>query len=209
MADTGHPECEYTDTADGKTATITVSGITPYDRSADGITSTIYAAYPGEYVKNTNLYYYATFQETNHLLLAGYNKGNKLVFYNCCGVISFTVNGDFDSCVFSGNSGETVGYSTYEVKLVDKSGSALLDYEHDLKDPQTVLTMPVKADGSTVNYICLPNGANFTGGFTLKFKKGDTIVKVAETATAVNVAQSKILALGNITARLQAPSERK
>ena len=193
--------------ADGRTATVTVSSLTPYDRSADGVTSTYYAAYPASAVKNINLYWYSTFQETNHLLLAGYNQGDKILFYNCCGVISFKVKGDFDSYIFSGNGGETLGYGTYEVKLVDQNGSASLNYEHDLKDPLSVLSGPVVTDGSTVNYIGLPNGADFTGGFTLKFKKGDTIVKVAETATAVNVARGKILPLGDISARLQNASE--
>ena len=104
--------------ADGKTATISVSGITPYDRSSDGVTSTIYAAYPAEAIPDIDLWWYSTFKNTNCMLMAGYNVGNKLQFRNLCGLLTFTVNGDYDSYEFSGNNGETVGYGTYEVKLV-------------------------------------------------------------------------------------------
>ena len=193
--------------ADGKTATITVEGIEPYDRSNKGYTSTLYACYPASASVSGNLYYYARFSETNHLLMAAYNVEDTFVFYNLCGVISFTVSGDFDSYVFSGNQEETVGYSHYQVQLAATDGDPDLRFNKDsdpgTSGPLTSLSGNVVADGKTVNYIGIPTGADFMKGFTFKFKKGGVIKKIASTATAVNVARNKLLPLGDITSRLE------
>ena len=193
--------------ADGKKATITVEGITPYDRSDKGYTSTLYASYPAGVVSSGNLYYYSRFAETNHLLMAAYNEGDMLVFYNLCGVISFTVSGDFDSYTFAGNNGETVGYEKYQSRLAATDGDPVLqfDYPSDggTSGPLTTISGEVAADGTTVNYVCIPNGADLTKGFTFKFKKDGTIVKTATTSTAVDVARNKILPLGDITSKLE------
>ena len=200
--------------ADGKRATITFSGVTPYDRSSDkGYTSTYYAGYPADaVVNNEKCYYYTNFNNTNAPLMAAYNDGNTFVFYNLCGVISFKVSGDFDSYEFCGNSDETVGYSYFRTYLVQRSsGTPRLEYSYasdgGTTGPLTKVSGSVTADGSTVNYIGLPVGANFSSGFTFKFFKSGQLVKVAQTGTSVNVARSKLLALGDITSRLADPSD--
>ena len=194
--------------SDGKTATITVEGITPYDRYSDkGYTSTFYACYPASAVVDGNLYYYARFSNTNNLLMAAYNVEDTFVFYNLCGVISFKASGDFDSYTFTGNNGETVGYSHYQVQL------AATDNDPDLRfnktsdpgtsGPLTSISGSVVADGKTVNYIGIPMGADFTKGFSFKFKKDGAVVKTATTATAVNLDRNKLLPLGDITSKLE------
>lgn len=188
--------------ADGKSATITVSGITPYDRSADGITSSIYAAYPADAVSSGDLSYYTPFKDSNRPLMAAYNIEDKLIFRNCCGVISFSVSGDYDSYLFSGNSGETVGYGTYEAKIIYKKGKEVAEYTHYTKDPATVISGAVTTDGSTLNYICLPAGADFKSGFTIKLLKDEKAVAQATTGTAVNVKRNRLLPLGDIGPRL-------
>ena len=194
--------------SDGKKATITVEGIEPYDRYSDkGYTSTLYACYPASAVVDGNLYYYARFSNTNNLLMAAYNVEDMFVFYNLCGVISFTVSGDFDTYTFSGNKGETVGYSHYQVQLAATEGDPYLKFLKDsdpgTSGPLTSITGDVVADGKTVNYIGLPTGANFTEGFTFKFKKDGAIVKTATTSAAVDVARNNILPLGDITSKLE------
>lgn len=195
--------------SDGKHATITFTGVKPYDRSADrGYLSTYYAAYPAEAVLAENLYYYARFGETNHPLMAAYNDGDELVFYNLCGVISFRVSGDYDSYTFSGNGGETVGYSRYQSYLVMKGdGTPRLDYnytsDNGTSGPLTSLSGTVVADGTTPNYVCLPNGTAFSAGFTLTLKKGSDTRAVATTAKSVTVGRGLLLPLGDITDRLE------
>ncbi len=191
--------------ADGKSATISVSGITPYDRSEDGITSTIYAAYPADAVSSSNLGYYAVFKESNRPLMMAYNLGDKLIFRNCCSLITFTVTGDYDSYTFTGNNDETVGYGTYESKITYKNGKEVAEYKHWTDGPLTTISGPVTGNGSTKSYIYIPAGADFTGGFTLRLLKGGVEQKKALTGTHVNLAPGDYLNLGNITAGLRDP----
>ena len=200
--------------SDGKTATITFSGVTPYDRTDKHYTSKLYAGYPAEAIPlDEHCYYYTNFRSTTVPMVAAYNEGNKFVFYNLCGVISFKVSGDFDSYEFSGNEGETVGYDYFRSYLVQQeSGTPRLDYSYvnesdgGTSGPLSSVTGSVTADGSTVNYLGMPLGAKFTGGFTFKFYKNGKLVKTAKTTKAVNVARKKILPLGDITSRLQDPT---
>ena len=195
--------------ADGKTATIRFSGVKPYDRSSDkGYLSSIYAGYPADAViNNDHCYYYTQFNDTNHPLMAAYDSGDKLVFYNLCGVISFTVSGDFDSYEFYGNGGETVGYTRYRSYLVlKKDGTPRLDYnytsDNGTSGPLTSVSGSLVADGSTVNRICIPAGANFKTGFTLLLKKNGQAVQKASTQKAVNLKRNSLLALGDIGPQL-------
>ena len=196
---------------DGKRATISVAGVTPSTHSATkGYVSTIYAGYPASAVKpDEHCYYYTNFTSTNHPLMAALNIGTTLHFYNLCGVISFSVSGDFDSYEFAGNGDETVGYTYYRSYLVQKEGGSLrLDYnytqDNGTSGPLTKVSGTLK---SGVNYIGLPAGTNFSGGFTFKFYKNNQLVKVATTNNSVNVARNKLLPLGDITSRLQDPSD--
>lgn len=200
--------------SDGKTATITVSGVTPYDRSSDkGYISTYYASYPASAVSSGNLYYYGRFNDTNVPLMSAYdNTKGQFIFYNLCGLITFSVSGDYDSYEFCGNNGETVGYSFYQTYLVlQKDGTPRLDFnyvsDNGTKDPLTIIKGNVTADGSTSNRICLPNGASFSKGFTIKFLKGGKVVKVAKSDSSVSIGRNKLLALGDISVRLTDPSE--
>lgn len=199
----------------GKTARISVALPTEASKmySPDGF----YAAYPADaYVDydGEHGYYYNSFNKTNNLLMAGYLSGDKFLFYNLCGVISFTITPPggmtFDQYYFEGNNGETVGYEKYHVKINSgdqnfcrtETGEGALKTTHG---PLTTIVGSVTPDGSTLNYICLPNGANFTGGFTIKFLNEGAIVKQVSTSTAVNVGRNKYLALGDISSHLKDP----
>ena len=190
--------------ADHTVATITVN---EWNAGEPGYApDTFYAAYPAKYwafTASDNCYYYSRFNNTNHPLMAAYQKDDCFVFYNLCGVISFKVDGDFDSYVFSGNNDETVGYTVYQAKVTSAEQNALYGLNEKTVGPLTSITGTVVADGTTVNYIGLPNGTDFTKGFTFKFKKEGVITQVATTSTAVNVARGKLLPLGDITSRLE------
>ena len=195
--------------ADGKKATIEVpSSLAPYDRSSDrGIVSTYYAMYPAAAVAPGTLYYNQAFTNTNDKLMAACNVGDTFVFYNLNGIISFKVSGTFDKYVFYGNNDETVSYDVYPVRVRDDGDGPEVSYykpADTYKNPTalTQVTGNLTADGTTVNYICLPGGANLTGGFTIKFYSGSTISHIATTNTAVNVEHGKILPLGDISSRL-------
>ena len=195
---------------DGKTATISFS-VPAYDRTDAGVVSKYYAQYPADAVPTgVNLYYESRFNNTNKMLMAACDVGDSFVFFNLCGVLSFIVDGDFDQVVFAGNNGETVGYDVYQARVRDDgSGAVLTAWKpgngSGTPVAQTSITASVVADGSTVNYLYFPMGANFTGGFNFKFLKGGDVKKTLRTNTAKNVATGYYLPLPDITSYLKDP----
>lgn len=196
--------------ADGKTATITITSVTPYDRTSSGYISNYYASYPASACPTGDWYWNSRFNDTNHFLLFGCNDGDTFKFYNLCGIISFKVTGDFDSYIFSGNGDETVGYSALQSRVrVRTNHDVTIDYvrtgENDgyTTVPLTSITGTVVGNGSTINYICLPNGANFPDGFTIKFLKGGSIVKTLSTTSSVSVPRNSYRPMGDVTAYLK------
>lgn len=193
--------------ADGKTATLAVS-MDPYDRSDAGVKSTLYAQYPGSLVPTGNMYYECCFQGTDAPLMAACNVENAFDFVNLCGIISYTVSGDFDNVVFVGNGKEGVAFDFYQVRVRDDGSGPKVNYHKPGNGFPTYnqaksIEKAVVADGSTVNYIYLPKGVNFTSGFTFQFYKGDNLVKIAKTDNAVNVDHGQLLPLGDITSKLE------
>ncbi len=194
--------------ADGKSATISVT-IDPYDRSDASVKSKYYAQYPGNLVPTGNMYYECCFNATNDKLMAACDVDGAFVFYNLCGIISYKVSGDFDQVVFSGNNNETVGYSDYyQVRVRNNNSGMEVNYHKPGNGFSTntaakSITAAVVADGTTVNTICIPNPAGFTGGFTMKFLKGGAIVKTLSTTSPVSLTHGQYRPMGNVTAYLK------
>jgi len=190
--------------ADGKKATITVEGLEPYDRSAEGILSGYYAQYPASAVPEGKMYSDCCFTETNAPLMAACDVGDSFVFYNLCGVISFKVSGEMDRVVFSGNGAEPLSYDYYQARVRDDGKGAEVTYfkpgnGFPTYTPVTQITAPVVSDGVTENRLFLPAGANFTQGFTFKFYKGNEAVAVAQSNRAVQVGPGQMLQLGDVS----------
>ena len=193
--------------ADGKKATIIVPELKVYDWVANGWTenaadySSYYASYPASAQANPTsptVYSRSYFKNTNQPLMAGYSVGDEMVFYNLSGIITFKVTGEFDSYSFYGNGGETVGYETYAVELLPKGQ----DFKYKTTAGDLTTISGTLKEGT--NYICLPNGADFTTGFTIVFKKGGESLKMVKTDKPVNVVRNGILELGDVTAKLEA-----
>lgn len=178
--------------ADGKTATITfdTASMTAYD--PDGY----YACYPADAVgyAGSRTYYYGEFKNTNRPLMAAYQSGDSFIFFNLCGAIRFTVSGEFDSYVFSGNSDEVLGYEYYQVKVNSEEQNFKRTLTGDIKK----LEGPIQ----TTNYLFFPNGVNFAKGFTFKFKDGQDVVYTATSETPVEIPRNGILNLGDISGKL-------
>lgn len=191
--------------ADGKTATFTVEGLAPYTRTDTGVVSEYYAQYPASAVPSGNLYYECRFNNTDNLLMAACNVGDKFEFYNLSGVISYKVSGDFDEVTFSGNNGEAVGYDVYQVRVRDDGSGSYCNYwktgnGSGTPVPMVALSKAVVADGVTNNFIYLPNGASFSGGFTFYFKKSGAITHYATTTKSVTVEHGQVFPVGLIPA---------
>lgn len=208
--------------ADGKTATFTMDDIVA-DKSwgRTGYNATLFAAYPASaistYSNSESWYYTSSFKDANNLLLAGcndvtVNDGHTFAFTNLCGALSFVVSGDFDSYILSGNSGETVGYEQFAVRVdADESFGDKNDVPHLTGSgklttgPMTSVSGEVTSDGSTMNYVYFPGGVNLSGGFVIKFLKAGNIEKVISTQTGKNIAIGKYLNLGDVTSYLIDP----
>lgn len=194
--------------ADGKSAKVTVT-LDPYDRTDASVKSKYYAQYPGNLVPAGNMYYECCFNATNDKLMAACDVDGAFVFYNLCGIISYKVSGDFDQVVFSGNNNETVGYSDYyQVRVRNNNSGMEVNYHKPGNGFSTntaakSITAAVVADGTTVNTICIPNPAGFSGGFTMKFMKGGAIVKTLSTTSNVALTHGQYRPMGDVTAYLK------
>ena len=155
------------------------------------------------------MYYECCFTNTNNFLMAACDVDDSFVFYNVCGILSYTVSGDFDKVVFFGNNGERVGYDYYQVRIRNDNGGMVVNYHKPgngfstYKEQNMIVDNSVKVDGSAVNYICFPNGASFAKGFTFIFYKNGEAVKTVSTKSAVNLAVNDFLPLGNLTSHLK------
>jgi len=190
-----------------KQAKIDLGTFEPYVHSDSGDDWGYYAQYPANLVPEGSMYYECCFQGTDAPLMAACSIDNTFSFKNLCGIISYTVSGDFNKVVFAGNNKETVAFDYYQVRVrkdldkvnYHKPGNGFKTYT-ELK----TIEKAVVADGSTINYLYLPMGVNFSSGFTFKFyNSNDECVKVATSETAVNVDHDKLLALGNISSKLE------
>ncbi|MBQ9463574.1 MAG: hypothetical protein IJU68_07980 [Bacteroidales bacterium] len=197
--------------ADKKTASVTLEtfnkGTTSGDEGSD-----VYALYPASAVAvdngHSNWRRLHTFNESNLPLMVGYNKetdGTTFEFMNVCALVSFSVSGDYDTYEFSGNSGETVGYSGYQAEVYWTTGGSRSANLNKGGTPLTTVSGTVNANGTAVNYVCIPAGADFSAGFTIKLLKGGVVQKRARTSSAVNLSAGDLLGLGNITSHLQDP----
>lgn len=200
--------------ADGKTATITFEDLKLYDYEGNGFGtgySKYYAAYPASAASASpgSCYNKVYFSDTNAPLMAAYSddENDTFVFFNLCGIIRFSVSGDFDNYVFSGNADESVGYGSFAAEM-HPSGCKLAKV---MDNPKAAVAGDIDSpDGVTVYSVCLPHGAEFSSGFTFKFKDGDEIIKVAINNKPVTIGVGQILDLGDITSKLVdyvAPSE--
>ena len=196
--------------ADGKTATFNVdlSNITPNNTSS--YEREYFAAYPanvvGGYNNGDNMYYYNCFTDTNKPLMAAYQEGDSFKFFNICGVLSFVVDGDYDQISFTGNNNEDIFYTYYRVKIVPSEQN----YKHTRNGASTTILQDVVADGSTINKIYFPNGAEFNNGFTINFIKESSVVKTLSTTKSVSIARNQYRPIGNVTSYLKdyvAPAE--
>lgn len=202
--------------SDGKTATITFSEekVPAYKR--DDCVSSYYACYPAAaVVANWYMYYYGIYNNTNLPLMQGYDDGQgHMIFRNLCSALSFKVNGDYDSYVFSSNAGETVGWTRVSARLalrndgVNYKWNIPYDSELDasLKNTGELTSLSGNltcVDGTADNFIYFFNGTDFSDGFTIKFLKDGNVVKTLSTQTHINLERNEYKPLGDITSHLK------
>ena len=180
---------------DGKSATVTVDGLYPYQR--EDCSSTLYASYPASVADNLkHCFFYSKFSTTGQQIMAACNSGDTFQFQNICGILSMTVNGDFGGFTISTPKKEALGYEFLQVKITDQEQI----YKQYVGNP--ILQLDGTVNGSDI-LVFVPDGTTFENGFVIKFKEGDDYTKIFKYAHPVEIARGAIVDLGDITAEIQ------
>jgi len=169
---------------DGKTASFTIPDLADKYSSSGSYISSIFAIYPADAVypfsSGATWNYVSAFNNTNQLLLAGYNNPNfsspdpnVFKFINLTGALSFKVSGDFDSYMVEGNNGEVLGWnkysitaaactSWYEERTCYRSDSGPGGSSGPISSLHVTPTNPSWNDGEFVNTVYFPGTGNGT-----------------------------------------------
>ena len=180
---------------DGKTATVEVSGLYPYKR--EDCSSTLYASYPAELVNNLkHCFFYSQFTTSNAQIMAACNVEDTFQFQNICGLLTMSVDGNYDGYTISTPKKDAMGYEFLQVKITDKEQN----YKQYVGNPV------IQLDG-TINeselLVFLPEGTAFPAGFTVKFKEGDDYTKIFKYTDPVEITRGAIVNIGDITEGVQ------
>ena len=180
---------------DGKSATVTVEGLYPYER--EDCTSTLYASYPAAVADNLkHCFFYSKFSTTNQQLMAACNNGDTFQFQNICGILAMTVSEGLGGYTISTPKKDALGYEFLQVKITDSEQL----YKQYVGTP--LLQMDGTVNGNQI-LVFLPDGTTFPGGFVVKFKEGDDYTKIFKYAHPVEVARGTVVDLGDISADIQ------
>ena len=182
----------------GRTATLEVSGLYPYKR--DDCTSTLYAEWPAKAVNNLkHCFFYSCFGPDNVQMMAACDQDNQFKFHNLSSIISFRVDGDYDSYTLGARKDVPIGYEFYQVKITDKEQN----YRQYLGNVTTTVTRPVVADGDTDNIYYIPGGANLIAGYSIRFIKDEKVVMAYTSPDPLDITIGSVIDLGDITDLLE------
>ena len=180
---------------DGKTATVTVDNLYPYQR--EDCNSTLYASYPAALVNNLrHCFFYSQFTTSNAQLMAACNDGDTFRFQNICGILAMSVDGNFGEYTMSTPKKDALGYEFLQVKITDNEQN----YKQYVGNP--VIQMDGTVNGSEI-LIFLPEGTTFPAGFVLKFKEGEDYTKIYKYTEPVAITRGAIVNIGDITDEIQ------
>ena len=181
--------------ADGKSATLTVEGLYPYQR--EDCASTLYASYPASAVDNLkHCFFYSKFSTTNAELMAASNSGDTFQFQRITGILSMQVEGGFDSYQLTTAKKEALGYDYLQVKITDVEQNYFQYYG----GPQVEVTGAVS--GSDI-MVYLPDGTTLSSGFNLKLFKDGECLKMFKYTEPVKIARGGVSELGDVTDELK------
>ena len=182
--------------ADGRTATATVG--------AEALTSpaepdSFYAAWPAEavYMFKGVLKIKTTFERCEDLLTISYLSGDTFNFIDVSSLLSFTVDGDYDSYAIASN---------------DRNGICITRFEAEYSS-ETKKFNPKQNDGYPFRYgtvssgqpskIWFPGDFSFPKGYTLYLGKSGSWTATYSVSSAVSLTSGRSLDLGNITSSLE------
>ena len=180
---------------DGKTATVKVDGLFPYQR--EDCSSTLYASYPASLADNLkHCFFYSKFSTTQQQILAACNSGDTFQFQHILGILSMTVGEGLGGYTISTPKKDAMGYEFLQVKITDSEQY----YKQYVGNP--ILQMDGTVDGNKI-LVFLPDETSFPSGFVIKFKEGDDYTKIFKYTEPVEVTRGDIVDIGDISAQIQ------
>lgn len=179
--------------SDGRKATKTIE-IIPYEN--EECTSNLYASWPAEAVDNLpHCFWYSKFNNTNTQLLAACNNGDTFNFEDVLGAITFSLSDKYDAFEIKGARKERIGYEFLQVLVTDKDKN----FSQYLGAP--ILEMSGKAGAN--NSVFMPDGTILSHGFSIKFIKNGSYVKIYKNDDPIEIQRGKVIDLGDISADLE------
>ena len=180
---------------DGKSATVRVDGLYPYQR--EDCSSTLYASYPASVADNLkHCFFYSKFSTTNRQLMAACNSGDTFQFQNICGILAMTVDGDLGGYTISTPKKDALGYEFLQVKITDQEQL----YKQYVGNP--ILQLDGTVNGHEI-LVFLPEGTSFPAGFVIKFKEGDDYTRIYKHTEPVEIVRGAVVDLGDISDGIQ------
>ena len=180
---------------DGKTATVKVDGLYPYQR--EDCSSTLYASYPASVVDNLkHCFFYSKFSTTGQQILAACNNGDTFQFQNILGILAMTVGEGLGDFTISTPKKEALGYEFLQVKITDNEQL----YKQYVGNP--ILQLDGSVNGSDL-LVFLPDETSFAGGFVIKFKEDGDYTKIYKHTEPVEVLRGTVVYLGDISGEIQ------
>ena len=180
---------------DGKTATVKVDGLYPYQR--EDCSSTLYASYPASVVDNLkHCFFYSKFSTTQQQIMAACNNGDTFQFQNILGILAMTVGEGLGDFTISTPKKDAMGYEFLQVKITDNEQY----YKQYVGNP--ILQMDGTVKGNEI-LVFLPDESSFAGGFVIKFKENGDYTKIYKHTEPVEVLRGTVVDLGDISGEIQ------
>ena len=180
---------------DGKSATVKVDGLFPYQR--EDCSSTLYASYPASVVDNLkHCFFYSKFSTTGQQIMAACNSGDTFQFQNILGILAMTVGEGLGEYTISTPKKDALGYEFLQVKITDNEQY----YKQYVGNPILQLDGSVKG---TDLLVFLPDETSFAGGFVIKFKEDGDYTKIYKHTEPVEVLRGTVVDLGDISGEIQ------
>lgn len=180
--------------SDGKTATVNMAKVPENVYGPD----MFYAAYPAGLIDPESTFTEDTFDftSTDAPLMCAWLDKDTFTFEHVCAAVTLSVTGDFDGCVFGGKSWEMINYSSWSVQNNSedhnfRNGRGTADY---------FLRKDLKSGSATLYF---PFSLTLDNGFMIYLRKGDSYPKAFSYDSAVKLNRGEIIALGDISSRLE------
>lgn len=179
--------------ADGKTASVNIDKLPDTTFGPDFY----YASYPAGLV-DTSINFCDdkySFTGTDAPLMCAWLSEDSFKFESLSGALKFSVDGDWDGCVFCAPNWDFVCFDTFSAQANSESQNfnTGLGYGHYYLNKSL-------SGGSVTLYF--PGGISLADGYSIYLRKGDTYPKVYTSAKALSLTRKDVLDLGNITASL-------